>query len=79
MFTPGFENENKTKPAITKKIEEGGDGMTPQQAAVAMLKGQSHFNIYTLSIVYISILMRSTTKSDDASLPMHPLHQYIAN
>lgn len=40
MYTPGFENENKTKPAITRKIEEGGDGMTPEQAAAAMLKGQ---------------------------------------
>ena len=40
MYTPGFENENKTKPAITKRIEEGGDGMTPEQAAVAMLRGQ---------------------------------------
>ena len=39
MFTPGYENESKTKPAITKKIEETDDGLTPEQAAVKMLKG----------------------------------------
>jgi NADP-dependent 3-hydroxy acid dehydrogenase YdfG len=48
VYTPGFENENKTKPAITKRIEEGGDGMTPEQAAVAMLRSQ--FTLYCLSI-----------------------------
>lgn len=39
MYTPGFENENKTKPPITKKIEEGDEGLTPEVAAARMLKG----------------------------------------
>ncbi|KIM25150.1 hypothetical protein M408DRAFT_331273 [Serendipita vermifera MAFF 305830] len=39
MFSPGFDNENKTKPVITKKIEETDDGVTPEEAAAAMLKG----------------------------------------
>jgi hypothetical protein len=39
MFTPGYENENKTKPAVTLKIEESDDGLTPQQAAISMMKG----------------------------------------
>ncbi|KAL0956968.1 hypothetical protein HGRIS_003069 [Hohenbuehelia grisea] len=39
MFTPGYEEENKTKPKITKQIEDSDDGLTPDQAALAMLKG----------------------------------------
>jgi hypothetical protein len=42
MYTPGYENENKTKPSITKTIEESDPGLTPEQAAVAMLKGKRH-------------------------------------
>lgn len=41
LFTPGYEEENKTKPAITLKIEEGDPGQTPEQAAAAMLKGDT--------------------------------------
>ena len=40
MFTPGYENENKTKPSITKAIEETDPGLTPEQAAAAMLQGK---------------------------------------
>jgi hypothetical protein len=40
MYTPGYETENLTKPSITKTIEETDPGLTPEQAAVAMLKGK---------------------------------------
>lgn len=39
MFTPGYEVENKTKPKITKRIEETDDGLTAEQAALGLLKG----------------------------------------
>jgi len=39
MKTPGYEEEEKLKPAITKKIEEGDSGLTPEQAAAAMYRG----------------------------------------
>jgi 3-dehydrosphinganine reductase len=39
MYTPGYEEEMKTKPEITKKIEESDDGLTSEQAANAMLGG----------------------------------------
>jgi 3-dehydrosphinganine reductase len=41
MYSPGFKEEQKTKPEITKKIEEpdADDGLTPEQAAKVMLKG----------------------------------------
>ncbi|KAG1883764.1 hypothetical protein F4604DRAFT_1981451 [Suillus subluteus] len=33
MYTPGFEEENKTKPAITRAIESADEGLTADQAA----------------------------------------------
>lgn len=41
MYTPGYEEENMTKPAITLKIEETDDGLTPEAAAKALLRGMS--------------------------------------
>ncbi|KAG8833163.1 3-dehydrosphinganine reductase [Serendipita sp. 400] len=40
MYSEGYENENKTKPAITLNIEETDEGLTPEQAAVHMFKGR---------------------------------------
>ena len=40
MTSPGYEEEERTKPDIQKKIEEGDEKMTPEQAAVALLKGE---------------------------------------
>ena len=39
IFSPGYENENLTKPAITKKLEESDGGQTPDEAAKASLTG----------------------------------------
>ena len=39
IYTPGYETENKTKPALTKKIEGAADGLTPEQCAKALLSG----------------------------------------
>ena len=33
MFSPGYEEENKTKPALTLKLEESDGGLTPEKAA----------------------------------------------
>lgn len=43
MFTPGYEEENKTKPKITLKIEETDGGLTAEQAAKAFLNGICNF------------------------------------
>jgi 3-dehydrosphinganine reductase len=43
MFTPGYEEENKTKPRITLKIEESDSGLTAEQAARSMLTGLMNF------------------------------------
>ncbi|KAF5353527.1 hypothetical protein D9756_007833 [Leucocoprinus leucothites] len=41
MYTPGYEEENKSKPKITLKIEESDDGLTPDQAAMVLIKAPS--------------------------------------
>lgn len=40
MFSPGLEEENKTKPQIVKKIESTDDGLSTEQAALALFKGE---------------------------------------
>ncbi|KAI9065506.1 oxidoreductase [Trametes sanguinea] len=47
IYTPGYEQENKTKPKITLKIEESDGGATPEYVAETILKGvqQGKFHI----------------------------------
>ena len=40
MYTPGYDEEEKNKPAITKKIESTDEGQTPEKAAQILYKGQ---------------------------------------
>jgi len=39
MFTPGYEEENKTKPALTLKLEESDGGLTAEKAAEGLYEG----------------------------------------
>jgi len=39
MFSPGYEEENKTKPALTLKLEESDGGLTPEKAAEGLYEG----------------------------------------
>ena len=39
MYTPGYEEENKTKPELTRKIEESDDGLTAEKAAEGLYEG----------------------------------------
>lgn len=39
IFTASYEEENKTKPAVTKKLEESDGGQTPDEVAIASIKG----------------------------------------
>ena len=50
MYTPGFDEENKTKPAITRKIESTDEGLTAEQAAAGLLAGMftTHELIFTI-------------------------------
>ena len=49
MFTPGYEAERKTKPAITSKIEETDDGLTAEQAALGLLRGRLSTTVWPLT------------------------------
>ncbi|KAH9476538.1 3-ketodihydrosphingosine reductase TSC10 [Psilocybe cubensis] len=60
MFTPGYEEENKTKPAITQAIE-GTDGLTSDQAAQALYKGVVNGN-YHISGDLITDLFHASTR-----------------
>lgn len=61
MFTPGYDEENKTKPAIVKKIEEGDDGVTPDQAAATLFKGLESGHVH-ISGDIITNLFRACTR-----------------
>ncbi|KAG0217443.1 hypothetical protein B0O80DRAFT_430582 [Mortierella sp. GBAus27b] len=48
MFSPGYENENMTKPLVTREIE-GSSGLTSEQAAKSMFGGltKGHYAVCT--------------------------------
>lgn len=39
IYSEGLENENKTKPAVTLKLEESDNAQTPDEVAIASVKG----------------------------------------
>ena len=39
IYSPGYIEENKSKPKITLKIEESDEGLKPEQAAEVLLRG----------------------------------------
>jgi len=39
MYSPGYEEENKTKPALVLKIEESDPGLSPEKAAEGLYEG----------------------------------------
>lgn len=44
MKTPGLEEENRTKPKVTAQIEDGGDLLTAEKAAAALLRGMAQLS-----------------------------------
>lgn len=52
IYSPGYIEENKTKPKITLKIEETDDGMKPEKAAEALLKGKSENSCWILTYIF---------------------------
>ncbi|KAI0636131.1 oxidoreductase [Trametes polyzona] len=49
IYTSGYEEENRTKPAITLEIEETDSGLTPEEVAAGIFTGvqRGHFHITT--------------------------------
>jgi len=57
MDTPGFKQENLTKPAVTKEIEGAADVFTPQQVAVKLISGVERHQ-YHITVDVITWLLR---------------------
>ncbi|KAF8195826.1 oxidoreductase [Mycena galopus ATCC 62051] len=61
IYSPGYEEENKTKPKITLKIEESDEGMQPNKVAEALLRGVQNGNFH-ISGDLLGNLFRSSTR-----------------
>ncbi|KAF8351400.1 oxidoreductase [Amanita rubescens] len=61
IYTPGYVEENKTKPKITLKIEETDDGLKPDQCAQALLRGVESGQFHIVGDL-IGNIFRSSTR-----------------
>ncbi|KAF7314747.1 Protein kinase domain-containing protein [Mycena kentingensis (nom. inval.)] len=61
IYSPGYIEENKTKPKITLKIEESDEGLQPEQVAAALIRGveKNHFHI---PVDLLGDLFRASTR-----------------
>ncbi|KIM37795.1 hypothetical protein M413DRAFT_448300 [Hebeloma cylindrosporum] len=60
MYTPGFDEENKTKPEIVRKIESADEGVTADQAAQALYKGVESGRAHITGDLITSLFSAST-------------------
>jgi 3-dehydrosphinganine reductase len=60
MYTPGFEEENKTKPVITRAIESADEGLTADQAAAGLLAGVEKGHAHITADLITSLFRAST-------------------
>ena len=63
MYTPGFDEENKTKPAITRKIESTDEGLTAEQAAQGLFKGVENGDFHITADLITNLFKASTRGS----------------
>ncbi|KAJ3144987.1 3-dehydrosphinganine reductase [Geranomyces michiganensis] len=61
IYSPGYEEENKTKPAVTKLLEEADEGVTPDKAAEVLVRGIEREE-YAIACDLTGNLIRSLTK-----------------
>lgn len=62
IYSPGYVEENKTKPKITLKIEETDEGMKPEDAAQGLLNGMLEISAF-LPLARLSCIGRCTKGS----------------
>ncbi|KAK0547297.1 3-dehydrosphinganine reductase [Tilletia horrida] len=60
ILSPGFEEENKTKPAITREIEGVDEGLTPEACAKGLLRGVQKAQ-FLITTDFLAELFRSTS------------------
>ncbi|KAJ7638874.1 hypothetical protein FB45DRAFT_904117 [Roridomyces roridus] len=63
IYTPGYEEENKTKPKITLKIEETDEGMQPDKLAEGLLHGVQRGDFHITADLLGNIFRASTMGS----------------
>ncbi|KAI0004900.1 oxidoreductase [Russula compacta] len=61
MFSPGYEEENKTKPALVLKIEEADGGLTPEKAAEGLYEGVQKGDFH-ITDTFIANVFRTSTR-----------------
>ncbi|KAJ7754251.1 oxidoreductase [Mycena maculata] len=61
IYSPGYEQENKSKPKITLKIEETDEGMQPEKVAEGLLRGVQKGDFH-ISADLLGNIFRSSTK-----------------
>ncbi|KDR78011.1 hypothetical protein GALMADRAFT_64901 [Galerina marginata CBS 339.88] len=60
MYTPGYDEENKTKPDIVKKIESADEGQTAEQAAQALYTGVVNGHTHITGDIITNLFSAST-------------------
>ncbi|KAI0268382.1 oxidoreductase [Gloeopeniophorella convolvens] len=61
MYSPGYEDENKTKPELVLKLEESDPGLTPEKAAEGLYKGVQKGDFH-ITDTFIADLFRTSTR-----------------
>jgi len=61
MYSPGYEEENKTKPELVLKIEESDPGLTPEKAAEGLYEGVQKGEFH-ITDTFIANLFRASTR-----------------
>ena len=74
MFSPGYEEENKTKPALTLKLEESDGGLTPEKAAEGLYEGAVPTTFFALTIGLIASIYTGVKRGE-----FHITDTFIAN
>ncbi|KAI0959479.1 hypothetical protein AcW1_004292 [Taiwanofungus camphoratus] len=70
IYSPGYEEENKTKPEITLKIEESDGGAKPDVVAEGLLRGVQNGDFHITYDFLGSVFRASTAGSTPRSRPL---------
>lgn len=76
MFSPGYEEENKTKPALVLKIEEADGGLTPEKAAEGLYEGAV---AVTLALFLLTMGLKAIVYAGVQKGDFHITDTFIAN
>lgn len=61
IYTASYEVENETKPAVTRKLEESDSGQTPEEVAIASIKGLERGEESVTTNGFVGYIMKVST------------------